>query len=254
MAVHYVLRIRAPQDRLFAFIQEVHQLAERAGLVVGTTTYVIVAKWSRLSIREALMLPRLHPDKERFREHRIVPRIDSETRALLINWPADKQVDLRGIVESILYAWDRIVPWSFPRSRQDIESELLAGMIGENLAMLGDICVVCLGGVEDWAARIIREKLDVPEFERVKQVSGVASQKDAGQLTLTEKFKVVAVLWKEGSVVPSEAPLLGILDDELSRVRNAVMHREFSRVGRQSIMETVLRCSEFLAWLSQATR
>jgi hypothetical protein len=200
------------------------------------------------------MLPRLHPDLERFREHRIVPRIDTSTRALLINWPAEKQVDLIGVLEPILYAWDRLVPWGFPRSRQDLESELLAGMIGENLAMLGDICVVCLGGVEDWAAHIIKEKLDVDEFEQVKQLAGIGAQKDAGQLTLTEKFKVVAILWKAGSVVPSEAPLQGILDDELSRVRNAVMHREFARVGRQSIIETILRCSAFLAWLAHTTR
>jgi hypothetical protein len=254
LAVHYVLRIRAPQDRLFAFIQEVHLLAERAGLVVATTTYVIVAKWSRLSIREALMLPRLHPNFERFREHRIVPRIDSETRALLINWPAEKQVDLIGVVESILHAWDRLRPWGFPRSQMDLETELLGGMLGDDLSKLGDVCTVCLGGVEDWAARIIKERLDAGEFERLKVITGVGSQKDPGQLTLTEKFKVVAALWKQGVIVQAEAPLQGILDDELSRVRNAVMHREFARVGRQSIMDTVLRCSELLAWLSEAAR
>jgi hypothetical protein len=55
-------------------------------------------------------------------------------------------------------------------------------------------------------------------------------------------------------MIPEDAPIQGILGEELIRVRNAVFHREFARAGRASMLQTIQRCSEFLAWWAQRNR
>jgi hypothetical protein len=252
MLVHYILRISAPHERLYDFIHDVHRSAERAGLVVATTTYIIMAKWARLSLREALMLPRLQPDHERFREYRIVPRIGNEVRAELINWSSARQLDLIDTVEHIVLAWDRIRPWTFPRDQHDLERELMIGLIRDDLARLGDVCGLLLGGVEDWASAIIKERLTADDFLRLKQTAGVPSQRDADQLLLNEKLRIINGVAQEGLIIAkTSTSLQSVLAEDTNRVRNAVTHREFERIGRAGIVETIQRCSNFLSWWSE---
>jgi hypothetical protein len=198
------------------------------------------------------MLPLLPADREGFRDHRIVPRINAATRALLINWPAEEQLELITTVEKLLLAWDHLVPWRLTADQEHVEKELMIGLIADKtLDRLGELCHLFLGSVEAWAGGIIRERLTPEEFLAAKESAGVGSQREAHQLMLPEKFKIVTALWKSGIIIPIDAPLPLINDEELGRVRNAIAHGEFARVGRKAIVDTIVRTSEFLAWWAQ---
>jgi hypothetical protein len=244
--VHYILRISAPRERLFAFIQQIHRKAELAGLLVASTTYIIVAKWSALSIRDALNLPRLPAGREGFLYHRILPRIGPELMATLVSLSEDRQLQFVSILQRILLSWDNL-DWSrFPRGKEEVEKQLMAGLVQASPPMLGEVCLLLMGQVEDIVGDIVKEQSSGEEFESLKREAGVPSQKDADQLTLTEKLKILRVLRERGELLQELSRLQGAFSEELTRVRNAISHREFTRITTDELIATIERCSDVL--------
>lgn len=72
LSIHYLLRVTGSKDNLFAFIQEVHQLAVEARLMIMTSTFVIVKKWASLDLENSLLIPVLPPNEEAYRNDHIV--------------------------------------------------------------------------------------------------------------------------------------------------------------------------------------
>jgi hypothetical protein len=200
------------------------------------------------SIGSVLMLPRLPADREGFLYYRIRSRIGPELMATLLGLPEDKQRELVSILQRILLLWDNLQWSGVLRGKEEVEREFMSGLVTGDAIMLGEVCQLLLVHIEVILGSIVREQLSREEFEFAKELAGVPTAKGTDQLSLHEKFKILRSLSQEGRFLPRFTPIQSIFSDEVSRVRNAISHREVTRVTTTEIVVTIERLSEVLVW------
>lgn len=217
LSMHYVLRITSDIDLLFALIDEVHEIASNARVLVTTTTYVVVKKMSNLSLEKAILLPTIPIDEANYRNNHILSRLSEEDRVRAIYLPQGEQrlyiERFRTVEGAISNLGDR--QWLQGRLKNAL-NDLAKGLLHEDFAELKEAHDLLQNKVERLLVELIEKEVTDSDLDAWRGSINIQPGKKKNLLTYVERIRLAAKTIEERK----------LNDDKLADVRSLTSTRE----------------------------
>ena len=249
LAIHYVLRISANFDFLYALINEIHNLTLEARVLIITKTYVVIKKESDLSLEKAILAPLLPTDEANYRNSQIVPRLSKEDRARLIYLPQESQRDLIKQYERVQSALDKLSIQQLPHEQlEEIKNKLAKGLLDRDFTELKKAHDTLQIRVETLLQGFIKKGITKEQFDSWRVSLNIQSGRKKEGLSFAERIKLVIRLFEEsGQHTELLAPLLELT--RTTQLRNMFVHGDFDRISfDQYIDGLVIYCMFLSSW------
>lgn len=252
--IHYLLRITCPVDQLFDLIQEVHDLAIQARLIVSSETSVIVKKWSSLDISKCLLTEDLSQGDAQFRASHVLRRLTGTWRQQFLEMTVEQQVDIICAARTLRTSLAPLASREWLHSKlDDIEQQIIQGLVRDDISVLANPHNVVQGRVEQVLRAICTATMSVEVLAEVRQAVGIASRKDSARLTYGEWLRIAAEGITRGVLDVAMAGLLEGLYESTPDVRNAIKHDEWDRLTLSAYIDAMQAYCSFLeVWDAQA--
>ncbi|MEK6334467.1 MAG: hypothetical protein AABM67_05930 [Acidobacteriota bacterium] len=248
LSINYLLRITGSKNNLFAFIQEVHQLAIEARLMIMTSTFVIVKKWSSLDLEKTLLMPVLPANEESYRNNHIVDKLSLEEKVKFIRKPREYQLNFietfRG-VENKLNALSKLM--KFNQQTHDMLRDIVVGLFNEDFSVLRHPHDELQGQVESWIRDKTQATVPKNDFARIRERLGLQKGKTLDKLTYAEWLLVSIDCAEQGMIEDVSQEDLRRLLETTSHVRNAIKHDDWAKLSIRSYVAALLSYLSFLS-------
>jgi len=252
MQIHYLLRITSSVDALFTLIERIHTLATKHRLMLATHTYVIVKKWSHLSL-ETVLLPELPHSDTVYRNRVFLDKLKGTSGTRFASMPENYQVQAisrHKEISTCLRAL-RSRDW-FKELADDFDRHLVSGLADEEFSLLKLPHEVLQGRTERVLSDLAVDPLEEEAFEALKKAAGILAQKSKTQLSYTDKVKLAIEAARQHLIAPSLLPDFQTLYESTIQVRNALSHDDFERVTGGEFVQAMCTYCRFLAQVEAA--
>ena len=253
--INYLLRIKTKVEDLFQFITEIHSIGLKEKVLFRTNTYIIVNKWSALSLEKSLPFSGLAVQDEKFRDTIILSNLkDSEDRERFRKFSASQQSHRVNTLREIQRLLDE--PYSNePYSEKSnsmlddnrkLMPEIIYGISFEDLNKLKPSHDKFQTAVEGLLMKIIHPSSD-DEFNTIKEELGYKG-KDKDRLTYFEKIHVSIKIIRNTRLdllSRFEESCKNLLDETVS-ARNAFAHGDYKRTSIDAYHKAMQSYAAFL--------
>ncbi len=249
--INYLLRIKTRVEDLFQFLSEVHALGLREDVLFTTNTYVIVNKWSSLSLERSLPLSGLARHDEYFRESIVMPMLEnSADKSKFKNLGSSQQSYIINRVREIQRLLDE--PYSKGSDSMQKEKnkkmlpEILYGIFLQDLKRLRFSHDEFQNSVEGLIGDILQLSSE-EEFVVIREELGYKG-KEKNRLTYFEKVHVAIKVVRNRRLdllSEFEESCKDLIDSTVS-TRNAFAHNDYERTSIESYCKAMQSYAEFL--------
>jgi hypothetical protein len=249
--INYILRIKTKVDELFQFLTELHSIGVAEEVLFTTNTYVIVKKWSSLSLEKSLPLSGLTPMDERFRDTVIFPVLENaEDRSRFKNLPSSQQSHIVNRIREIQRILDE--PYSENSNAKDIQRnrklmpEIIYGISFNELKRLTLSHGEFQSTVEDLLNTVIQSISESSLSEIIKELQFKGKEK--ARFTYFEKIHISLSIVKRGrlELLADFEESCKFLIDETVALRNGFAHSDFDRISIESYCKAMRRYAQFI--------
>ena len=245
LAIHYVLRITASLEGLFALINEVHAFAHDARPLITTSTYVVINKLANLNLQRTFLIPTLPPEEDQYRQTHILPYVDADARVRFVAMAQEAQVAIFKYHRKLGVLHELADQDLLPEGWDEFQRKPIKGLVGADFELLSIPHNILSGRVEDILKELIKRKVADATLESWRGALLIRSGKGKAAVSFTERIKVVAKAATEQLI---SAALIAHVDrlGTTTLVRNAIAHREFERITIDALVDALIAYGSFI--------
>lgn len=231
LGIDYLVRISLKLNEgfqhLYDTIKQIHNLSIKEGLIVDSTTYIVVHGLAKLSLSRAILVTNLPKQAKVYRDRRISPYLDEHESVTLSYQSEEEQLRLISLFRPIDDALERINYLNYTGEDRNVYlRKLVRGIFNKSFDMLKDVHDPLQLAAERLVTKFINEKISDEIFAEIKNKDNKlksASQRTKKQLSYTEKV-IVVKNFAEGYSKNNEVKDLIDLLNPTTSVRNIFMH------------------------------
>jgi hypothetical protein len=249
--IDYLLRIKTKTDDLFQFLSELHTLGVSEEVLFTTNTYVIVNKWSSLSLEKSLPLSGLAHVDEYFRDAVILPLLEtphdkSKFKALGSSQQSYIVRTLRTIQRLLNEPNSKRSVFVNAAGNRKLMPDIVYGIFLKELKKLKPSHDEFLNAVEKLLNEILQFSSEDEVNAMIKNFGYKGKEKN--RLTYYEKINVAM------QIVRNSYPHLSTAFEESCKdltertvsIRNAFAHHDYERTSVEAYCQAMQSYAEFL--------
>lgn len=248
---HYVLRIHCDVRELFEFIDHLHERTVKSRLLLTTRTFVIVRKWSDLSLADRLKEAVLTAKEREFLNRRILPAIELEDRKEFLKQPAEVLKRMIANVRRMIEFYGGDANHTPIIKERKLEKAFIRGIATEKIGDLAGPHDSLQREVESIIVGLV-QKLTDADWEEVMLQGRVRKGSVRSKLAYSERIRAALIAVEKKRISAGWFEPLKGLEAKTIAIRNLISHPDNGEVDQVSVGQVLDAVEEYCKFLGAA--